>query len=63
LKNHCERNILSKGDPDQEFDPYTDIWIYKNPEVAIQNPKILHNLQHILQLTDNLDIEENLTLN
>ena len=33
-----ERNILLIGDPEQEFDPYTYIWIYTYPEIAVQKP-------------------------
>jgi hypothetical protein len=57
-----ERNILLTGDPDQEFDPYTYIWIYTYPELAIQNPAIQQNFQHILQFEDNFDLEQNILL-
>jgi hypothetical protein len=33
-----ERNILFTGDPEEEFDPYTYIWIYTYQEIAVQNP-------------------------
>jgi hypothetical protein len=32
-----ERNSLLTGDPDQEFDQYTYIWIITYPEKVIQN--------------------------
>jgi hypothetical protein len=35
-----KRNILLTGDPEQEFDPYTYIWIYTYPEIPVQNPVI-----------------------
>jgi hypothetical protein len=47
-----KRNILLTGDPNQEFYPYTYIWIYTYPEIAIQNPAIQQNFQHILQFED-----------
>ena len=43
-----ERNILLTGDPEQEFDPHTYIWIYTYTELAVQNPVIQENFQHIL---------------
>ena len=46
------------GDPEQEFDPYTYIWIYTYPEIAVQNPEIQLNFQHILQF-DNFENENN----
>ena len=52
-----ERNILLTGDPNQEFDPYTYIWIYTYPELAIQNPDIQENFQHILQFEENFEQE------
>ena len=52
-----ERNIILTGDPDQEFDPYTYIWIYTYPEIARQNPVIENNFQHILQFEDNFEPE------
>ena len=55
-----ERNIILTGDPEQEFDPYTYIWIYTYPEFARQNPLIEQNFQHILQFEN--DIEPDLPL-
>jgi hypothetical protein len=43
-----EKNILLTGDPNQGFDAYTYNWIYSYPEIAIQNPNIQQNFQHIL---------------
>jgi hypothetical protein len=57
-----ERNILFTRDPDQEFDPYSCFWIYEYPELAIQNPVIQENFQHILQFEGNFDLEEILPL-
>ena len=53
-----ERNIILPGDPNQEFDPYTYIWIYTYPEFARQNPVIEQNFQHILQFEDNLPLDQ-----
>jgi hypothetical protein len=55
-----ERNILLTGDKDQEFDPYTYIWIYSYPEIAVQNPLIHQNFQHTLQLEDQFEPENSL---
>jgi hypothetical protein len=52
-----ERNILLTGDSDQEFDPYTYSWVYTCPEIAIQNPAIQQNFQHILQFEDHFEPE------
>ncbi len=52
-----ERNIILTGDPDQEFDPYTYIWIYTYPEFARQNPVIEQNFQHILQFENDIEPE------
>jgi hypothetical protein len=35
-----ERNILFTGEHEQECDPYTYIWRYPFPELAVQNPVI-----------------------
>ena len=55
-----ERNIILTGDPDLEFDPYTYIWIYSYPELAVQNPIIEQNFQHILQFEENFEQEPEL---
>ena len=43
------------GDPEQEFAPYTYIWIYTYPELARQHPVIGNNFQHILQFENNFE--------
>jgi hypothetical protein len=61
--SESERKILFTGDPDQEFDPFTYIWILMYPKVRIQILTIEQNFQHILQFKEILDVEENLMLN
>ena len=50
-----ERNIILTGDPEQEFDPYTYIWIDTYPELARQNQYIENNFQHILHFEENFE--------
>ncbi len=52
-----ERNIILTGDPEQEFDPHTYIWIYSYPELAIQNPLSQENFKHVLQFEDQFEPE------
>jgi hypothetical protein len=51
------------GTTEQEFDPNTYFWIYTYPELAVQNPVIQENFEHILQDEENFDPGLNLLPN